>query len=47
MTSKMAIQNVNFRAYAHKSKALEKPMGNMSDNFASGTSAVYIDQLHE
>jgi len=44
----MAFQNMNFRGYANKSKTLGKPMGSMqADNFATGASAVYIDQLHD
>lgn len=37
-----ATQTVNFRAFSKQSKPLNKPNG-YADNFANGTSAVYVD----
>lgn len=34
-------------SFKNKSKSLNKPMEAQADNFASGTMAVYIDQMFE
>jgi len=41
------LKTVSSRAFTKQSKPLNKPLGSAADNFANGTSAVYVDQMYD